>query len=285
MAFSSLLFVSCQQKKVVEKVEETVPEISTNDQQFIGFWVGGFVANEYKEGTEFVRSNRINIIIKNIIGDSVIGQSVVAGNSMPLHGTIERGLNNSLAHFELVEPKNNKFNGKFSFDITTTDLRGSWESYDKTIPVTKRTFKLNHRLFSYDANLMLPANGYYDTYSEKQKVTVDTVDGKETKYVDDAYRAAGDVVYKINSSTHQFSEEELKNLKKLELEILRNTIFARHGFTFKKKGYRQFFDDVDWYVPVSDNVEAELTPLEKANIKLFARFEKYATDHYDTFGR
>lgn len=78
---------------------------------------------------------------------------------------------------------------------------------------------------------------------------------------------------------------DLKNLRKLDLQIIRNTVFARHGYSFKKETYRQFFENTDWYVPVSNNVDADLTPLEKDNVALLARLEKYAEDHYDTFGR
>lgn len=53
----------------------------------------------------------------------------------------------------------------------------------------------------------------------------------------------------------------------------------------RKKSYRQFFDSVEWYIPVSENVDAKLTALEKANIKLLERFEQYAEDNYDSFGR
>lgn len=81
------------------------------------------------------------------------------------------------------------------------------------------------------------------------------------------------------------TETDLKNLKKLELEIIRNTIFARHGYTFKKKAVRQFFDPVDWYVPMYDDVQDKLTTLELKNIALLNRLEKYAEDNYDTFGR
>ena len=84
---------------------------------------------------------------------------------------------------------------------------------------------------------------------------------------------------------NKLQEIDVKNLKKLELEIIRNTIFARHGYTFKKKTYRQFFDPVAWYVPVSNDVSGSLSDLEKENITLLKRFEKYAIDNYDTFGR
>ena len=38
-------------------------------------------------------------------------------------------------------------------------------------------------------------------------------------------------------------------------------------------------------IRANNNVDAELTPLEKENIVLLSRFTKYAEDHYDTFGR
>ena len=69
------------------------------------------------------------------------------------------------------------------------------------------------------------------------------------------------------------------------MEILRNTIFARHGLTFKTKTVRQFFDQVEWYIPISSDVSSQLTKIEKENIAILKRFEKYAEDNYDTFGR
>lgn len=54
-------------------------------------------------------------------------------------------------------------------------------------------------------------------------------------YTQQVYRSASDDVYKINSSTQKLTEKQLKNLRKLDLEILRNTIFARHGYSFKNK--------------------------------------------------
>ncbi|MEP7092671.1 MAG: YARHG domain-containing protein [Flavobacterium sp.] len=135
----------------------------------------------------------------------------------------------------------------------------------------------------------------YDSYvdfqnpiesEEKTEFQNDTI--QENDYEDNSstlYRQASESVYQINSSITKLKESQLKNLKKLDLEILRNTIFARHGFAFKTKTVRQFFDFVDWYIPVSSNVDNQLTETEKQNIAILKRFEKYATDNYDTFGR
>ncbi|WP_281637010.1 YARHG domain-containing protein [Flavobacterium marginilacus] len=123
---------------------------------------------------------------------------------------------------------------------------------------------------------MLPKDGaYMDYYSAR----IDTIIEQQTDttevaevYTEESYRTASDIITKINSSTTKLTEKGLKNLKKLELEILRNTIYARHGYTFKKKSYRQFFDSVEWYIPISENVDKELTSLEKNNIKSLFKF-------------
>ena len=72
---------------------------------------------------------------------------------------------------------------------------------------------------------------------------------------------------------------------KKQVRILRFRLHCSRRYFFKKETYRNFFENADWYVPVSNNVDADLTPLEKENVALLARFEKYAEDHYDTFGR
>ena len=90
--------------------------------------------------------------------------------------------------------------------------------------------------------------------------------------------------FKINNIEVELEiPEKIAEFK--NVEIIKNAIDARHGYSFKKQTYRNFFEYTDWYVPVSNNVDAELTPLEKENIVLLSRFTKYAEDHYDTFGR
>jgi len=91
--------------------------------------------------------------------------------------------------------------------------------------------------------------------------------------------------FKINASKQKLAEKDLKNLRKLDMEIIKNAVFARHGYAFKKPTYRYFFEQTDWYIPVSNNVDSELSPMEKDNVALLNRFIKYAEDKYDSFGR
>lgn len=67
--------------------------------------------------------------------------------------------------------------------------------------------------------------------------------------------------------------------------MLRNLVFARHGYTFKNKPLRYFFDMQEWYIPVKSDVKNELTSIEKKNIALLLRYEQNATEYYDVFGR
>ena len=279
-----ILVISCKKEK------SEIATLTTNEDlhtELYGNWVGDFVAKVYDTTSNFVYVNKINIVIKKIEGNKVFGQSIVAGNSRPIAGEF-RHVADSLI-FTMKEPGDKKDDGKFEFYIKNNVLNGTWFANNKKQAVTQRTFKLKKQSFEYNPNLMLPEDeAYIDYYSEKIDTIVETQTDSTSvpeTYYQETYRSAGDVITKINSSTKKLTENDLKNLKKLELEILRNTIYARHGYTFKKKSYRQFFDSVEWYIPVSENVDAKLTALEKANIKLLERFEQYAEDNYDSFGR
>ena len=275
---------SCK-KEDSKNLDNTLENID-NYKSIYGNWVGNFTIDKTRnENQNFVYNNKINLLIKKISNNKVTAQSIVSGNKRALTGIMKD--ENGILKFELHEPGNDKNDGKFYFMISGIELKGKWYANDKNASVISRKYKLTKKEFKYNPKLMLPVDGeYIDYFSTKQDSITNREDPEreETEY-NETYRFASDVITKINASTTVLNEEDVKNLKKLELEILRNTIFARHGYTFKKKSYRQFFDPIDWYIPVSDDVTKELTNIEKLNISLLERFEKYATDNYDTFGR
>lgn len=61
-----------------------------------------------------------------------------------------------------------------------------------------------------------------------------------------------------------------------ELSIMRNEIYARHGYAFANKEMAAYFAEQDWYIPCSSNVESKLTTVEKQNLKRLEKAEKYA---------
>ncbi len=273
-----VMLFSCKQKE--KTAFDAEPKIH---QEWNGNWVGDFIAEEYKPDAEYSYSNKINIrIIKISSKFEVRGQSIVAGHKRNLAGSFDEKENK----FLVKEPGTNKYDGSFEFTINNNTLTGVWNSFDTSLAVTKRRFSLTKASFVYNKNLMLPKAEDYDLYIDYEKGQDKKVkEDSGEEYTQTFFRRASDIILKLNASTTELKEDDLKNLKKLELEIIRNTVYARHGYTFSKRSYRQFFDPVDWYVPMYDNVEDSLTKLEQNNIALLKRFEKYAEDNYDTFGR
>lgn len=87
------------------------------------------------------------------------------------------------------------------------------------------------------------------------------------------------------ASTRLLKAADVENLPKEELEFMRNEIFARHGYCFSKKNLRQQFENEDWYVPNTVDIKGFLTDIEKKNIALIKRYEKYAEEYGDEYGR
>jgi hypothetical protein len=87
------------------------------------------------------------------------------------------------------------------------------------------------------------------------------------------------------ASQRLLKAKDVENMMKEDLEFMRNEIFARHGFCFNKKNLRQQFEMQDWYVPNTVNIKGFLTDIEKKNIELIKRYEKYADEYGDEYGR
>lgn len=94
-----------------------------------------------------------------------------------------------------------------------------------------------------------------------------------------------DVGYFPQGSQRLLKTEDVENLAREELSMMRNEIFARHGYCFSRKEYRQLFENEDWYVPNTVDVRNLLTDIEKKNVALIKRYEKYAEEYGDEYGR
>ncbi len=238
------------------------------------------------DGSEYDENiyKKISLKINRITKDSVYGQSIVNGNQRPVRGVF----NETSKSFVLDEPGNDKTDGRFEIKLNGDSLTGKWNAFNKkAVKAPVKTLKLIKKDFVYNPNFMLdPDSNLVDWNNPKDFVEKYTdSDGKTESYTTSKNRVASDAVFKLNASKQKLSEKDLKNLRKLDLEIIKNSVFARHGYSFKKETYRDFFEQTDWYIPVSNNVDNELSPMEKDNVALLNRFIKYAEDKYDSFGR
>ncbi|MFC3159904.1 YARHG domain-containing protein [Chryseobacterium arachidis] len=278
---------SSKDSLTAKKDTVVAPEIY---KEYYGIYMGDFAGKEMitpEIGEEYEGDvyKKLSLKINRITKDSVYGQSIVNGNQRPFRGIF----NEATKSFILDEPGNDKTDGRFEVKLNNDSLTGNWNAFNKSaVKSPTKTLKLIKKEFAYNPNFMLDENTDLIDWENPKEFTekyTDEETGKTETYKASKNRIASDAVFKINASRQKLTEKDLKNLRKLDMEIIKNSVFARHGYSFKKATYRNFFEQTDWYIPVSNNVDKDLSPMEKDNVALLNRFIKYAEDKYDSFGR
>ncbi len=191
-------------------------------------------------------NNKITLLITKIFGDSIEGNSIVSGNNRPFSGIAKA--TNGIYNIIGKEPGGDKHDGIFtlSFDEkNNTTITGNWKPYKEDSTIKAKDFSLTRNAFKYLVDV-----GEYPQASKRL-----------------------------------LTEEDVNNLSVDGLNVMRNEIFARHGYCFKKKDLRQIFEDKDWYIPNTIDIKNDLTEIEKKNIVLIKKYEKYAEENGDDFGR
>ncbi len=189
--------------------------------------------------------NKINISLADIDGDKVSGYSICAGNYRPLDGKVTDNGDNTYK-FTLNEPGDDKYDGKFEFAI---DL-GTEELAGSWTPFkakgnSPKDYVLTRKAFEYRTDV-----GKWPEASQRA-LTIDDVE----------------------------------NLMEDELKLMRNEIYARHGYCFKNKEFRHHFEEQEWYMPMGVDIRSQLTDVEVQNIDLIYEYETYYEEYYDEYGR
>ena len=68
------------------------------------------------------------------------------------------------------------------------------------------------------------------------------------------------------------NEAYLSNFSSDELAIIRNTLYARNGYKFKKKEYQEYFGEKSWYNPTTSSQNI-LTKQEEKLANIIKRYE------------
>lgn len=277
-AISSMLF-ACTEEKQSNKSANEIQSVKTEivKPEMLKSYIGSFeaeVVNNHAKSPTY--ANKINLSVTSLKDGKITGYSLIAGNQQTFEGTYT--INAGSFDVKAKEPGTDKHDGRFEFSLDTIGKKvvGKWYSFDTTIDVTVRSYTLEEKVFSYDAKLQLPeilvGMPFYDPKLEES----------------DGGRGEGITkdVLKVNPSAVELSKAQVENMYKGDLEVLRNSIYARHGYSFRNRKMRYLFDNyADWYMPFSLNVENDLTEIEKKNIALLKRYENHADKYYDEFGR
>jgi hypothetical protein len=190
--------------------------------------------------------NKINIAITDLLEDGKVkGYSVVSGNDRKFEGTYQ--VNGQLYSFAVKEPGDDKYDGQFEFSINLADVEPkiSGKWTPYNTKMAGKTYTLDKKIFAYN-----PQVGDYP-----------------------------------NTSTQLLSQEDIENYIKSDLRIMRNEIYARHGYSFKMVDMRTHFDNQSWYIPMTTDIRNKLSEIEVKNVELIKRYEQYAAEYYDEFGR
>ena len=75
------------------------------------------------------------------------------------------------------------------------------------------------------------------------------------------------------ASERLLTASDLQNMSKYDLKIMRNEIFARHGYIFKTTDMKNHFQNQSWYTPKYGDVSSKLTNIEQKNVALIQRYE------------
>jgi len=222
---------TAQEPKPAYVGQPDVENPDTSTKGMLGTYVGAF------------GDKKITICIDRVVGKTVTGYSIVAGNERAFSGSWS-GIEGDITVFA-KEPGDDRTDGTFRFTFIqkSKSLLGEWVANEESIGTRK--FNLPARKFVFNPNA-----GQYP-----------------------------------QASTRLLTEKDVENLRNEELRIMRNEIYARHGYSFKLADMREYFDKQDWYMPVAVDIAHQLSKLEQSNAALIKRYEKYSVEHYDDYGR
>ena len=81
------------------------------------------------------------------------------------------------------------------------------------------------------------------------------------------------------TSERLVTEYDLQGMSGRDLELMRNEIYARHGWVFRRPDLRRYFESQPWYRPNQDGlanrmVEAGLSGVERRNVQIIQEQER-----------
>lgn len=80
--------------------------------------------------------------------------------------------------------------------------------------------------------------------------------------------------YILDTHLRYISRDELVGYSKETVALIRNEIYARHGYVFKNNEYKTYFNQQSWYVPNPNYNVNMLSDVEKYNVSVITEYEK-----------
>lgn len=103
-----------------------------------------------------------------------------------------------------------------------------------------------------------------------------SINNTDNEAFDNKEETTSDVGVEMIIFERQLNETDIDNMTKREMSILRNMVYARHGYKFKNEELQEYFSKFSWYSPITDNASAvynELSEVEKYNVDFIRKHE------------
>jgi small-conductance mechanosensitive channel len=111
-----------------------------------------------------------------------------------------------------------------------------------------------------------------DQIEQKEKEIEELKKEKKASDQISNYYARGEGFYP-EGSERRLTFEDLVDLTSRDLKIMRNEIFARHGYIFKTPDMINHFSNQSWYRPMYSDVTSMLSNIEKTNVNFIKTYE------------
>ena len=145
--------------------------------------------------------------------------------------------------------------------------------------------------------MMNVANSFNESFKESNKELQEELNAIDKEFVKEMNDINDDIIVsntnsvKTNNikgkypqaSQRHLDADDMMMFSKEDLSLMRNEIFARHGYIFKSGGEMYtYFKKQKWYTGTKTNVDHLLTKIEKYNIDLITTAENSIVDNLET---
>lgn len=113
-----------------------------------------------------------------------------------------------------------------------------------------------------------------ETPEEQEIETEDTFSDKgSTEEIDYTNEDIEKDAFLFPSDSVLITEGELEKLDDKTVELIKNEIYARHGYIFTNRALKKYFESFNWYEPNEEYSPNLLNQTEKANLKTIKKFQ------------
>ena len=96
----------------------------------------------------------------------------------------------------------------------------------------------------------------------------------EPQYSQHSY--SGNNGYMSVLSQRKLTYNDVSGKSAYELSVMRNSIYAKYGYRFKRQDLLDYFNQFDWYYPTTSDAQAaynQMSEIERYNVNFIKKYE------------